>query len=337
MAASTSTSYYTVLDFSVSKVLQPVVGILGVVGNILSLIVFASPKCKMATSIRVYLMTLCCLDLVFLVTSLFESAVEFAEPHHPKIISMLRAYDRQYIQAITKGSRSASCFVVVIISIERFVAVTYPLAASKTCFSRLPGLPIILVVLLNAVFSLFIVLCLDARKTPDGMWTISLTQFAIKNNFLKVYGTVAEVVTQLVPASLVSVFNLVTIVQLAIASNKRKAMSSSDSTSDAQATKMLLGVALLFNVCVLPSFIVGVTYLIRTDWRYTLPVKSCSLVARLLSRLNSSLNIVVYVVASKRFLGVLQDLFRRGRGSDGSTKSSSEPTMSTSTSNNSGI
>lgn len=309
---------YEKLSFAINKVAQPAIGVLGMTGNILGIIVFTHQESKLTSSIRVYLTALCATDLIFLTTSLYESVLEYMQPYYPQSITMLQAYGRKFVQPITKGARASSSFLVVVIAMERFLAITYPLGANKSCFKRCPFVPITIVIACNIIFCTFIALSFEPVQQPDSTWKAFISSFAKQGNFLKVYGIVAEVLYQLLPAFLVSSFNIGTISQLYIARRTRKAMSQGRPTgnaADAQATRMLLGVAIFFNICVIPSFVLGLMRLIRPDWRVgkeRLLISTATLLGKLLSRINSSSNIFVFICTSGRFREIFISLFKKG-------------------------
>ncbi|ELU01438.1 hypothetical protein CAPTEDRAFT_206787 [Capitella teleta] len=300
---------YELLQFVTDDVLQPTIGLLGITGNILSLVVFSQPQVKMASSIRVYLRALCVIDLVFLIFSLYESMLEFLTPVSPSTISMLQAYGRTYEEPFRRGARGASSCMVVVIAFERFYAISYPMSANKSCFKRHPYLPIALVLFFNVIFGVLLAESFKPRELLDGSW-VSVTTALANTGFLRVYGLIAEVSYLLIPMALVSVFNVCTVCKLYVAKKKRQHMTATPSPSnDAQASRMLLGVAFLFNVCILPSFVLGFIQLIHPSWRQVakqrLLLRSCFSVARLLSRLSSSANFFVYVMTSQKFCNAL--------------------------------
>ncbi|ELU00641.1 hypothetical protein CAPTEDRAFT_207505 [Capitella teleta] len=306
---------YELLQFVTDDVLQPTIGLLGIAGNILSLVVFSQPQVKMASSIRVYLRALCVIDLVFLIFNLYESMLELLTPVSPNTISMLQAFSKKYEQPFQKGLRGSSTFMVVIIAFERFFAISLPMSANKSCLKRYPYLPIALVLLFNFIFAIFFLVSFDPLELPDGSWAVIKTTIG-KSDFLRVYGIIAEVSYLLIPMALVSIFNVCTVCKLYVAKRKRQHMTSTPSLSNnTQASRMLLGVALLFNVCILPSFVVGFIQLIHPSWRQVakqrLLLRSCFSVARLLSRLSSSANFFVYVMTSQKFCNALTGIVRK--------------------------
>ncbi|ELT87915.1 hypothetical protein CAPTEDRAFT_201987 [Capitella teleta] len=183
---------YELLQFVTDDVLQPTIGLLGIAGNILSLVVFSQPQVKMASSIRVYLRALCVIDLVFLIFSLYESMLEFLTPVSPSTISMLQAYGRTYEEPFRRGARGASSCMVVVIAFERFYAISYPMSANKSCFKRHPYLPIALVLFFNVIFGVLLAESFEPRELLDGSW-VSVTTALANTGFLRVYGLIAEV------------------------------------------------------------------------------------------------------------------------------------------------
>lgn len=309
---------YNTVSFICSKVLQPTFSILGIIGNVLSLTVFCNPRTKMIKSIKVYLTAMCIMDLLYMTLTLYEAMLDYFEVVYPVTVHMLTAYGKKFMQPLVKGSGGSSAFLVVVISMERFVAICFPLSQANSHFRRYPYIPITIDILLNIIFCTFIMLTYDIVQVYDPaldamIWQAKLSAFA-KNDFLKVYGIVAETIYRLLPVALVIIVNICTVYSLTIARREKESMTihvknKSASSFEMQATRMLLGIAILFTLCVLPSFVIGIMRLVHPWWSTTAKEKwlfrSCSAVAVFFSRLNSALNFFVYAFSSQNYRSIL--------------------------------
>ena len=301
---------YNHIEFVCTRVLQPIITILGIAGNALSLVVFSNPKSKIRFSTKVYLKALCAADFIYLTLSLYDHLVEYTFHINPRTLSQITAYGVKYVRPFTMCFAGTSSFIVVVISIERLTAICFPLWAGSSGFNRYPGLPIGIAALLNVTVATISILCFQPVEyydpsTNQMLWRIVRTPFAQNGNFLKIFGIVAEVVYRLVAVILVMACNMCTVVTLYIASKRRKKLTQgvvpSTSSSESQATRMLLGVAFLFLFCVLPSFTRSLLGFLHPEWKLAFLYRGISEVVNVLTKINSAANLVVYVLASASF------------------------------------
>ena len=236
-------------------------------------------------------------------------------------MSKIIAYSEQYVNAVRMGAGGNTAILIVIISLERFVAICFPMMAERSLLNRYPLIAILLALPLNAAFLSFNFLAYDIISYYNPihntlMWRTTLSEFALRGNFLKVYGPVAEVLYRILPVIIVLTCNISTVGRLHHAARARKFLTESQSqytspntASEKQATRMLLGVAVLFLICITPGSIVGLIILLDPDWSYMAKEHffflALSQITGVLSKINSAANLVVYVMASRNFRDTL--------------------------------
>ena len=215
-----------------------------------------------------------------------------------------------------------STLLVVLISIERMIAVAFPLKVrSLVTKSRM----------IAAVVMCYIIPFAFAAGLPpqytytfiQGRPYIAQTKFAKDNaDTLKIYNEYFLVITlRYIPVILVIIFNTVIIVlfkQGRKFQQKSTVMTDRDSArlqEQRKLTRMLLSVALVFLVCLLPGDIVLLISGINTKFsffgtyhNFFLVISDVSLLFEII---NSSINFIIYMLLNKLFYGTCKSLFSK--------------------------
>ncbi|XP_059142278.1 uncharacterized protein LOC131929913 [Physella acuta] len=123
-------------------------GLAGMVGNLLSIVVLA--HIGLANSTEILLLSLSFCDLVFCACSFVKPAQVIAETVEPMLGKTFETMWIQYMQSVKVGASFCSNTHVLVIAVERFVAVFFPFYASR--FLTAKTTPILLVVCYMYVF-----------------------------------------------------------------------------------------------------------------------------------------------------------------------------------------
>lgn len=142
-SGSSSSSWLIDLDFWCSGVLINLIGMVGILGNSLSLIILSRPQ--MRSSINYLLMALARCDIILIITSMFLFGFHSIYPYsydddtggsmfwfrytynvYPRII--------KYLFTLAVIAQTANCYLTLLVSLERFVAVCHPLRAVSITF-----------------------------------------------------------------------------------------------------------------------------------------------------------------------------------------------------------
>lgn len=134
-----STSWISEFDFWCSGILINLVGMVGILGNSLSLIILSRPQ--MRSSINYLLIALARCDIILIITSMFLFGFNSIYPYsynddtgggsmfwfrytynvYPRII--------KYLFTLAVIAQTANCYLTLLVSLERYVAVCHPLRA----------------------------------------------------------------------------------------------------------------------------------------------------------------------------------------------------------------
>lgn len=133
-----SSSWIIDFDFWCSGVLINIIGMVGILGNSLSLIILSRPQ--MRSSINYLLIGLARCDIILIITSMFLFGFHSIYPYsynddtggsmfwfrytynvYPRII--------KYLFTLAVIAQTANCYLTLLVSLERYVAVCHPLRA----------------------------------------------------------------------------------------------------------------------------------------------------------------------------------------------------------------
>lgn len=121
---------HNLLDFWLSGVLLNLVGIVGILGNILSMVILSRPQ--MRSSINYLLIGLARCDTVLIVTSMLLFGFRSIYPYTGYMfIYNYHIYPQiaPYVFPLATASQTASIYLTLMVSLERYVAVCHPLRA----------------------------------------------------------------------------------------------------------------------------------------------------------------------------------------------------------------
>ncbi|XP_018599059.1 probable G-protein coupled receptor 139 [Scleropages formosus] len=299
---------------TIQKVYYPLLCTLGIPANLFTFYVICFRKCGMSEAAIVYLSFLAIMDTFYLVwVILLDLTLTFLQEQpfwhsHPwcALLGFL-----QY------GSLYSSSWIVVVFTIERYMALS--VTAAKQHFSQVQPtvLTCVAIVLISHLVS--VPMCWINEVTMDNVTFAGRENATVSRCHYRdaTYSTVVVWVSAFlsggIPIVLVVIFNSLIASHLTRAGQlftkeERHIMRGMTSRSTMRKTVLLLGtVSVTFVVLSLPRF---VTYcILRTAYNhkdfdrndYKLPINVASDLANMLQNLNSTTNFLLYCVVSRRF------------------------------------
>lgn len=121
---------HTQLDFWLSGVLLNSIGIIGIAGNVLSMLILSRPQ--MRSSINYLLIGLARCDTVLIVTSMLLFGFRSIYPCTGYLFEYnyyIYPHIAPYVFLLATASQTASIYLTLMVSLERYVAVCHPLRA----------------------------------------------------------------------------------------------------------------------------------------------------------------------------------------------------------------
>lgn len=141
--------------FVVNGVLLNLVGVLGILGNVISMIILSRPQ--MRSSINYLLIGLARIDTVLIVTSVLLFGLPGIYPYTGLMFTYFyNVYPRitQLVYPLAMVAQTASVYLTLTVSLERFVAVCHPLRARSLCTYGRARMYVIGIIIFSVVYNL---------------------------------------------------------------------------------------------------------------------------------------------------------------------------------------
>ncbi|KAK3096997.1 hypothetical protein FSP39_005487 [Pinctada imbricata] len=295
-------------------VVVPILVVIGLFGNILTFLVLKK-ELPMTSTTRL-LFALTCADFVYMLTTAFSDALIIAKFFIPDTIRQIQI--RFFLPMETVGWSMPSYisnWMVVMISLERAIAVTFPLKAKQIWTKRASSAAICVAIFLPTISAgarLLKARGVPARNNITNVTTYRMELFyvpGLDRDFYDVLRLVNTYMLYVVPLCIVICANICIVV--GIYRNKGNNMTAQNVSMrrkrDNRISRMLLSLCAMFCLCVLP-YTTLTTYNISTkssnNNQYIYKNSTVELliyVAYACLICNSAMNFVIYVATSSTF------------------------------------
>ena len=295
--------FYKLSQFVTGIVLYPIVIVIGLTGNTLTLIVLSHKK--MLTSTNVFLTSLAVSDIIKLLNDALYFLVSILLRRHPLAGNRMMGYMYPFSHYIFNQAVCVSAWLTVSVAVERYISVCHATKALVVCNvhrARIISALVFFVMSLVAVPSAFrytSVTYLDT-ETNITMYRITLSSLGRNESFMTVYTWIQNLLRSIIP-----LFVLITLNSLIIHALRIERIKGKKMTSRNRITLTLIVVVVVFIICILPDAIMstffGFGYVDESDL-----VKGIREFTDALLSINSAVNFMIYCLCSKGF----RDVFR---------------------------
>ncbi|KAK6630494.1 hypothetical protein RUM43_014839 [Polyplax serrata] len=250
--------------FWIQRVLLPLVVIVGVIGNGVTVVVLT--RRRMRSSTNTYLTALAISDLLYLIFVFTLSLEHYPDSHTQRFYYYWVFY--RFFLWFTDATTCVSTWLTVTFTVERYIAVCHPIKGKIICTESRARIAIILVYFL----------CFLSTVTTPMEWQLDFREVSLNRNEMTVY--VGQVPTKLgvdtnyritfywfwsvtfvfLPLLLLGVFNSFLIAAVHKSRRDRRRMTQTLRSSNMQKqenkiTVTLIAVVILFVFCQLPTAI----------------------------------------------------------------------------------
>ena len=223
---------------------------------------------------------------------------------------------------------SSSVWLVVLMTVERCVAVIWPLKISGWVSMKRARIVVSILYAIMAAFNSVYLIVFTSKRTRIRNGNTCSIHESHMPFFKSIWSVIDMVFYAYIPQILIFILNIVIIMKLARATKEQAEMrnASKSEQSQGQVTAMLLTVSITFFVLTNPYTIF---YLCMQNdvWNYMASARSyaqyalVSTLLRLLADLNHCINFLLYVATGKRFREDIVQLFRCAKANRPSTSS----------------
>ena len=287
-----------------AKYIPPVIMSFGLVGNVLSVAVMQRPNYA-KSSLWVYLRYLAMCDIGFVLVQ-FERCIIHYYPSMRETFGTFFCKQYYYMALVSAVS---TCFGVVLMTVDRFVAVTWPLRASYWCTRKRA----IITCAVNSITVL--TLCspqlkrvmLDDVNLPDRE-RCNLTPKWLEEALYIVFN-IGLIASPLVTSAL----NVGIVLVIRKSRRQRHKMAATrEHQQDNQMNVILLVISTSFCICIWPYTIdwIAFSFFIPLDSLPQLLLRRMSYdIILMMATCNSSLNFYLYCFSSKTIRNNLREMF----------------------------
>ena len=313
---------YDSLTFAIDVYIVGGLCLFGFVGNGLSIAVLRRDHDK-KNATNWLLQTLAILDTAYLVACLFIQPLNSLR--HLSWMAGLRRvfpYMERYTWAAASTAQTATIWMLVLVTTDRFTAICQPL---KTDLRSLPRarLAVFIVVALAIVYNIPLFFEREVVHITCGgslHFFSEKTQLRLDYTYYLIYKTTLFFIFRTVgPLVALTVLNLRLISALRAVRRRRRAMNKRQSTAKPREsiTLMLVTVVSVFIVCELPDVGLRLTVtfmelLPASDEDFTdshgPTIRFVNSITNMLMTLNSSVNFVIYCLVGHKFRGILRQI-----------------------------
>jgi 7 transmembrane receptor (rhodopsin family) len=300
-------------EFWTNGILLNLVGVLGILGNVLSMVILSRPQ--MRSSINYLLIGLARCDTVLLLTSVLLFGI-------PAIYSYTGYFFYYYYHIyptisplmfpIALSAQTASVYLTLTVTLERFVAVCHPLRARALCTYGRARIYVVVIIAFAVLYNISRFWEVKVREYPDDEHgtILCLTASELRSNqdYINIYiHWLYLVFIYFIPFLSLAFFNTMIYKQVRKANRERQRLSRTEKREIGLAT-MLFCVVIVFFLCNILALVTNILeafygliddYLVKTS--------------NLLVTINSSVNFIIYVIFGEKFKRIFLMMFCKKR------------------------
>ncbi|XP_031336382.1 FMRFamide receptor [Photinus pyralis] len=231
------------------------IGLLGILGNIISMIILSRPQMK--SSINYLLIGLARVDTVLIITSVLLFGLSGIYPYTGQLFTyyyVVYPHIVPVIYPLSMATQTASAYLTLTVTLERFVAVCHPLRARSLCTYGRARVYVVVIIIFSFVYNFPKVFeaSIKSEWYEDAnltVYCIRPTEFRSNDVYVNVYVHWCYLIFMyVVPFGSLAVLNAAIYKQVRKANMERQRLSRLQRREIGLAT-MLLFVVLVFFIC----------------------------------------------------------------------------------------
>ncbi|XP_040578439.2 FMRFamide receptor [Lepeophtheirus salmonis] len=297
-------------EFLIAGFFLNIIGILGLVGNLLSIAILSRPQMKGSTN--TILIGLASFDIILILTSILMFGIPAWNGYTKTIFAFYCAeifpYITPFIYPVGLIAQTGSVYLTLTVTMERYIAVCLPLKARSLCTYGRAKVCVVTTVLFAAIYNIprFFEITRTTvydPKTQANISQVNATDLRRNSTYISVYITwMYLVVMYIIPFSCLAMFNLL-IYRAIRAANTMRAKLSRHQKREISSATMLMCVVWAFFICNILPLVVNILELLKIE------KTALTNLSNLLVTLNSSVNFIIYCIFGDKFKRIFLKLF----------------------------
>ncbi|KAK2172456.1 hypothetical protein NP493_960g03004 [Ridgeia piscesae] len=305
----------SLLNYWINGVFTNITVLLGMIGNILTIIILSQRA--MRSSTNYYLSALAIWDSAVLICTLLLIGLPGALPPEDVYMTYVFAYIVSYIYPIALIAQTATIWLTVSFTVERYIAVCHPLKAATMCTITRAKTVITGVSIGSTLYNIprWFDYTPTAILSPLSNTTVvvpSRTAFSQNLIYLQVYFSWLYVpIMCIVPLLILLVLNLFLILAVRHSQRQRKDMNVRQCRENS-ITIMLVSIVMVFIVCQVPALVYNLAYAVdNAHVQMNFGYQILSNLRNFLVNLNSAVNFILYCALGQKFRRIFIHTFLR--------------------------
>ena len=311
--------FFDKFSFIGSIILTPIICMSGLVGNTVGICVLGKYANNKRLTIYTYLLYLMSFDIIYLILGLLEAVTEgivILDKYLGNMVLENFAFARSYLDSILNHMSS---ILIILMSMERFMALVSPFKVKHSYISRYPrtiiavSFVLVSIYLLPFIISVHVVSFLnndnltEYDSVPKPSYFIPFDKFLIAE---------AVILNYLAPVT-VLVLNVMIAVAYSYYLKQRSLHLQMNQADDrTKITVVVLCVATMYVLLSLPNLFIKTLLFIDDDYsfygQFSLTFFFFINISDLMARLNAAIDFFIYILVSKRYRTVLVSMVCNG-------------------------
>ena len=308
---------YTSFTWIINTVVMPTLCGVSIIGNVLGLGLLWKLKRDNIVSIYTYLCALTLTDILYLFLGLVRQIPYFLKYVDEQLANYVGVHTRVVVVFLDQVLFHTSTAIIVVMSIERFIALVRPLKVKNTHFAKHPYKIILLLYILNTISATPLVVLIESVAVVNEN---NITEYYVRSRSL--YAIKIVLIWQTIVDFLVPVIILLcTNTGIAIAYSRiikiRQTTLTMDSDSvgsqQKKVTFTVFCITTLFLFLSIPDMIIKIVAFVDTEYSWEGNFKHVywffQELTNLMSYINAGNDFVVYVLVSDRCRKLFKEMY----------------------------
>ena len=293
---------------------NPIVGIVGCVGNGMGVGVLWRQARQQKLSIFWYLLALTITDIIFLALGIVDGIPRVISAVDTELSKYLIAHFRRYLSWIDNTFLHQARYIVVVMSCERLISVTNPFKVKDTWFAKFPVRLVMVCLVFNAIVASPIVINAKVVALIKGNSTEYIFTFNNYDNFMTYWWVAEAIIHSFIPLFILVPINIAIPVSLYKASKQlRSTMNRNSSKQQAKVTGTVMTITLMYIFLSIPLLVMKTFQYANPDFnmngKYRVYFWFMADLSKCLAYINAANDFLVYFLVSNNYRAIFKAMY----------------------------
>ena len=291
-----------------------IISILGILGNILSMVVLCHPRMRSPTS--VFLIAQAIYDSVVLVNFVLCMSLPTIHSESLRRYMFIFPYIQPYAYPLALTAQTCSIYTTVGFTVERYIAVCHALKAAKFCSISRAQKSVFLIFICSAIYNIprmfeYRTVTYTNEQTNISFTTFDQTNLSRNPLYQHIYFIYMNIfIMLLLPFTVLTVLNILLIRAVRKSSQTEGKQVSKKQKTENNLTVMLISVVGVFLVCQISSIVDNIFMAtLEKEVLDTEPFIKLTCVSSVMVIINSAGNFYLYCVFGEKFRRIFCQIF----------------------------